>query len=83
MKSGKSIGDEHVGPLARGLATQRAQHLPGSRQHAHRLDESGDGEAAIVADQPRAGGLQPAATEAEGGDVGIDRAHAPSTSAPA
>ena len=53
------------------------------RQDAQRLDESGDGEAAVVADEIGAGRAQPVAAEPEDVDRRLDARAARATSAPA
>ena len=70
LKSGKSIGDEHVaGASASRAAHQRAIEPPRARQDAHRFGQAGDRQAAEIADERGARGAQPIAAEA--GDRGV------------
>ena len=71
LKSGKSIRTSAFGfSDARGL-DQPVEGRERFREHADRLDESGDAEAAVVGEQLAAAGHQPLAAEPEDGGIGL------------
>ena len=71
LKSGKSIRTSACGFSARAASTRRLKVDSDFGQHAERLDEPGDAEAAVVGEQLTAAGHQPLTAEPENGGVGL------------
>ena len=63
IEVGEIDRDKDVGTRGPGQVHQPAVHRVGARQHAQDLGEPGDGDAAVVAGQLRAGRRQPLAAE--------------------
>src|SRR5262249_54709232 len=74
IEIGKVDDDERVGPVVASGGDGRAERRERSRQLGHRFRQTGDGEPAIVFEQPAARRLELRPAETKQHDLRIDRA---------